>query len=47
MSQKIQSLKTIVGRANANHLRVALVILSLAMFVIGAGAPADGSGWGG
>lgn len=47
MKGKMMQMASVAGGLKAHHIRLILVILSLAMFVIGAGAPADGSGWGG
>lgn len=46
MSLKLlQTLKTRV--ITSNEIRIALVILTLALFLLGAGAPSDGGGIGG
>jgi hypothetical protein len=46
MSSKLKlALKTKV--VTANHIRFALFILTLVMFLLGAGAPSDGGGIGG
>ena len=47
MISKLRELSFGLGRVNARQLRFWLIILSLLMFVIGAGAPGDHSGWGG
>jgi hypothetical protein len=47
MVTTIRQLSGAVGRINPRHIRVLLVILSMVMFVIGAGAPGDHGGWGG
>ena len=47
MITSIRELTVAVGRVNPRLIRLLLIILSLVMFVIGAGAPADHGGWGG
>jgi hypothetical protein len=43
MKHMIRNLSLTVGRLDRRHVRLALVVLSLALFVLGAGAPsADG-----
>ncbi len=43
----LRDLKLMSGKLDSRTARLILVILSLAMFVIGAGAPGGGSGWSG
>lgn len=46
MSSKLmQALKTKV--ITSNEIRITMVILTLALFLLGAGAPSDGGGIGG
>ncbi len=42
-----QSLKQFVSKINPHHIRLFWLILALSLFVLGAGAPGDGSpgGW--
>ena len=47
MSHKLFDLVNRLGGLNAHQLRYLLVILTLILFVIGAGAPAGGGGYGG
>jgi len=42
MKNKINSLVLSVSKINREHIQVFLVVLSLAMFVLGVGAPDDG-----
>ncbi len=43
MSRKLQLANLYLSRIDSRHVRLALVILSLILFVLGAGAP-DGGG---
>ncbi len=47
MQNSIRAITMTIGRLNVRHLRLLMIILSLVMFVIGAGAPGDHGGWGG
>jgi hypothetical protein len=47
MLNSLRRLTLGLGRVNGRHMRLFLIILSLLMFVIGAGAPGDHGGWGG
>jgi hypothetical protein len=44
MKYGLYSLSLTLGRLNQRHIRLMLVVLSLALFVLGAGAPADFGG---
>ncbi len=46
MNNKLNQLKLNLARIDSRHVRLALVILSLALFVLGAGAPDTGGGLG-
>jgi hypothetical protein len=39
MKRHIQNLSLLAGGVNQNHIRLILVLLSLILFVLGAGAP--------
>ncbi|MBI5953401.1 MAG: hypothetical protein HY865_17245 [Chloroflexi bacterium] len=41
---KLTSLMFFARKINRQHIQLALVILSLAMLVVGVGAPTDGGG---
>lgn len=45
MSKLMAALKTKV--VTSNEIRIALIIVTLALFLLGAGAPSDGGGIGG
>ena len=47
MKHKIRDLELAFGKLENRHVRVGLVVLSLALFVLGAGAPTGDGGWGG
>jgi hypothetical protein len=47
MNNKFNQLKLGIARLDSRHVRLALVILSLTLFVLGAGAPEAGGAWGG
>ena len=47
MVNSLRAMTMKIGRVNGRHLRLLMIILSLVMFVIGAGAPGDHGGWGG
>ena len=44
MKNKLNDLSLIFGRLNQNHIRLLLAILTLILFVLGAGAPGTGGG---
>ncbi len=45
MKRNIDSLRLALGRLDQRHVRLGLVVLTLALFVLGAGAPgAHGGG---
>jgi hypothetical protein len=44
MNYKLQQLTLITARLDSRHVRLALIIISLALFVLGAGAPETGGG---
>ena len=46
MDYKISQLKLGLARLDSRHVRLALVILSLTLFVLGAGAPETPGDWG-
>jgi hypothetical protein len=46
MDYKISQLKLGIARLDSRHVRLALVILSLTLFVLGAGAPESPGDWG-
>jgi hypothetical protein len=46
MNYKLNQLKLNLARVDSRHVRLALIILSLALFVLGAGAPDTGGGLG-
>jgi hypothetical protein len=46
MEYKIHQFKLRLARLDSSHVRLAMVILSLALFVLGAGAPEMGGGLG-
>jgi len=47
MLNKYNQIKLGITRLDSRHVRLALVILSLTLFVLGAGAPEAGDTWGG
>ena len=47
MKHNIRDLRLVLGRLDRRHVQLALVILSLVLFVLGAGAPDVGGGSGG
>jgi hypothetical protein len=47
MKTKLASFVFSAQKINRQHVQLALVIISLAMLVLGVGAPADGGGVGG
>jgi hypothetical protein len=46
MKRNIRNLSLTLGQLDSRHVRFGLVILSLAFFVLGAGAPLAGGGHG-
>jgi len=44
MKYSLYNLGLMLERLNQHHIRLVLVVLSLALFVLGAGAPADFGG---
>ncbi len=44
MKRHILNLSLLAGSVNPHHIRILLVLLSLILFVLGAGAPDGGSG---
>jgi hypothetical protein len=44
MKRTIRDLSLVLGRLDQRHIQLALVLLGLTLFVLGAGAPDD---WGG
>lgn len=47
MEKSIRQISLNLGKMDQRNIRLVLVILSLILFVIGAGAPATGGGIGG
>jgi hypothetical protein len=47
MKRTIRDLSLMLGRLDPRSIRLGLAVLSLVLFVLGAGAPDDGSGSGG
>ena len=46
MKRGIRNLSLTLGQLDSRHVRLGLVVLSLVLFVLGAGAPMDGGGHG-
>jgi hypothetical protein len=44
MNRKIRNLGLLTGQVDRDYIRVGLVVLTLILFVLGAGAPAIGGG---
>ena len=44
MKRQIRNLGLLAGSVNPHHIRILLVLLSLILFVLGAGAPNGSSG---
>ena len=44
MKRTIRNLSLTLGQLDNRHVRLGLVVLSLSLFVLGAGAPTDGGG---
>jgi hypothetical protein len=47
MNYKLHQLKLGIAALNSHSVRIALVIISFILFVLGAGAPEGGGIWGG
>ena len=47
MKRQVRNLTLMMGRLDQRHVRLGLVVLTLILFVLGAGAPEAGSGHGG
>lgn len=47
MRDRVRDIGALVGTMDPRMAKLILVILSVVMFVLGAGAPGDGGGWGG
>jgi hypothetical protein len=45
MKRNIRHLNLILGQLERRHMRLGLVVLTLVLFVLGAGAPAAGGGY--
>ncbi|MEJ2556293.1 MAG: hypothetical protein P8186_08700 [Anaerolineae bacterium] len=45
MKRNIRSLNLILGQVERRHMRLGLLVLTLVLFVLGAGAPAAGGGY--
>ncbi len=45
MKRNIRNLNLILGQLDRRHMRLGLVVLTLVLFVLGAGAPAAGGGY--
>ena len=41
MKRNIQQLKLTLGQVDQRHVRIGLVVLTVVLFVLGAGAPGD------
>ncbi len=44
MKHNVRNLNLFVGQLDRRHVRLGLAVLTLALFVLGAGAPAIGGG---
>jgi hypothetical protein len=44
MRHYVENLRLILGQLDQRHTRIGLAVLTLALFVLGAGAPAIGGG---
>jgi hypothetical protein len=44
MKNQIAKLFVFIQKINRQHIQIALALLALGLFVLGAGAPADGGG---
>jgi hypothetical protein len=47
MKNRIRNLNLMAGQINQRHVRISLAVLSLVLFVLGAGAPEAGGDFGG
>jgi hypothetical protein len=47
MKRTIRDLSLVVGQVDRRYIRLGLVVLSLVLYVLGAGAPEDSSAGGG
>lgn len=47
MKASLDSLNIHLARVSTKHLRLVMLIVTLSLFVLGAGAPEEGSGFGG
>jgi len=47
MKRYIRNLGLMLGQLDQRYVRLGLVVLTLILFVLGSGAPEDGSGGGG
>lgn len=45
MKREIRNLSLILEQLDRRHVRLGLAVLTLALFVLGAGAPMDGGGY--
>jgi hypothetical protein len=45
MKRNIRDLRLILGQLDRRHMRLGLAVLTLVLFVLGAGAPSDGGGY--
>lgn len=43
MKRNIQQLRLTLGQMDQRHVRIGLVVLTVVLFVLGAGAPGEGS----
>ena len=46
MKRTVRNLSLTLGQLDSRHIRLGLVVLSLVLFVLGAGAPVAGGGHG-
>jgi hypothetical protein len=44
MKNEVRNLKVVVGQIDRRYVRLGLAVLTVALFVLGAGAPAIGGG---
>jgi hypothetical protein len=44
MKNEVRNLKVVVGQIDRRYVRLGLAVLTLALFVLGAGAPSIGGG---
>jgi hypothetical protein len=45
MKRDIRDMRLTLGQLDRRYLRLGLAVLTLVLFVLGAGAPADGGGY--